>query len=237
MDGYERERNGLLAQIAAVAAETARATGLRAFDARVMAAMATVPRHEFVLPADRPFAWSNRPLPIRFSQTISQPFIVALMTQLLALDPEDHVLEVGTGCGYQTAVLATLARHVYSIELEPELAASAAARLERLGYHNVDIRTGDGAMGWPETSPFDAVIVTACAREVPPALVAQLRPGGRLVLPLTTPTGQELMLIEKGRDDGDLETKPNDLPLTVRSVLRVAFVPLREQREDDALLN
>jgi protein-L-isoaspartate(D-aspartate) O-methyltransferase len=204
-------------EIAAEARYSASYTGLGAFDPRVMAAMETVPRHEFVPPGERDCAWINRPLSIGHGQTISQPFIVALMSTLLQPRPEDAVLEVGTGCGYQAAILAGLVARVYTIELVAELAADAAARLKRLGYDNVEVRAGDGAKGWPEHGPFDGIIVTAGAPEIPPALVEQLKPGGRLVIPVNVAMGQELVVVTR-LENGGIESRP---------VLPVAFVPLR----------
>lgn len=207
----------LIAEIAQDARETARWTGREQFDPRVLRALRKVRRGAFVPDAVVSHAWVNAPLPIGHGQTISQPFIVALMTELLDLRPEDHVLEVGTGSGYQAAVLAELAGMVCSIEVIPELAARAAKVLAAEGYGRVALRTGDGALGWPERAPFDAIIVTAAAREVPPSLLAQLRPGGRLVIPVGEAYGdQELRLLSKDPEGH----------VTSRSVLSVAFVPL-----------
>jgi protein-L-isoaspartate(D-aspartate) O-methyltransferase len=185
---------------------------------RVAAALARVPRHAFVRPEDEDFAYDDRPLPIGHGQTISQPTVVAMMTELARPGPDDAVLEIGTGCGYQTAVLAELARHVWSIELVPELARDASARLARLGYANVSVRAGDGWAGWPEHAPYAAVVVTAGAAEVPPPLVEQLAPGGRLVIPVDAGAfGQDLLIIEKDAAGA----------LRRRSIAPVAFVPLR----------
>jgi protein-L-isoaspartate(D-aspartate) O-methyltransferase len=198
-------------------ARTAEYTGKSTLSERVMAQMAAVPRHEFVIPQERSRAYLNTALPIGHGQTISQPLIVALMTDFLDPQPGDVMLEVGTGSGYQAAVLAGLVRQVYSIEIIPELAREAAEVLQRLGYANVSVRAGDGYLGWPEHAPFDGIVVTAAADGVPPPLVEQLKPGGRLVIPLESPGGyQELMVIEK-RDDGSTSS---------RSVLPVRFVPL-----------
>ncbi len=191
--------------------------GRDAFAPRVMAAMAEVPRHLFVPEGDRDQAYANGPLPIGWGQTISQPYIVALMTDLLACGPGDRVLEIGTGSGYQAAVLSRLVGQVYSLEIIPQLATAAAARLARLGYANVRVRQGDGHHGWPEQAPFDGILVTAAARAIPPALVAQLRPGARLVIPVGRPYAhQDLLLLEKGPDGA----------LSLTEVLGVAFVPL-----------
>jgi protein-L-isoaspartate(D-aspartate) O-methyltransferase len=191
--------------------------GKDAFDPRVMAAMAEVPRHEFVPELERTCAYANGPLPIGHGQTISQPYIVALMTDLLGCSPGARVLEVGTGSGYQAAVLSRVVGRVYSVEIVPELARDAAARLARLGYDNVTTRLGDGYNGWPEEAPFDGVLVTAAAPTVPPPLVEQLREGARLVIPVGVPYGhQELLVVEKEADGS----------VTRQRVLGVAFVPL-----------
>ncbi len=190
-------------------------------DARVLAAMGKVPRHRFVPNFLESLAYEDHPLPIGSGQTISQPYIVALMTQWEALKPGDKVLEVGTGSGYQAAVLAEITDKVFSVELRPELAKEAAARLEALGYRQVQVKAGDGYQGWAEAAPFDAILVTAAAREVPPALAAQLAEGGRLVIPLGPPgLPQTLMLYRKVR--GKLEEKAR---------LPVRFVPLVEPGE------
>ena len=185
-------------------------------DARVLAAMGRAPRHRFVPNFLESLAYEDHPLPIGSGQTISQPYIVALMTQWAALKPGDKVLEVGTGSGYQAAVLAEITDKVFSVELLPELAKEAAARLEALGYRQVQVKAGDGYQGWAEAAPFDAILVTAAARELPPALAAQLAEGGRLVIPLGPPgLPQTLMLYRKVR--GKLEEKAR---------LPVRFVPL-----------
>jgi protein-L-isoaspartate(D-aspartate) O-methyltransferase len=190
-------------------------------DPRVMEAMGSVPRHRFVPEGQEPQAYQNRPLPIGHGQTISQPYIVALMTDLLKLRKEDRVLEVGTGSGYQAAVLSVLVKAVYSIEIVKPLAEEAAQRLTRLGYANVQVRAGDGYGGWPEHAPFDAIMVTAGAPHVPPALVEQLKPGGRMVIPVGPASAiQSLMLIEK-RPDGTVAE---------REVIPVRFVPLTRER-------
>jgi protein-L-isoaspartate(D-aspartate) O-methyltransferase len=182
-------------------------------DPRVLAAMANIPRHRFVPLALASLAYHDAPLPIGFGKTISQPFMVAVMTDLLAPLPSDTVLEVGTGLGYQTAVLARLADQVWSVEVVEELALEAEARLTRLGCANVDIRVGDGSRGWVEHAPFDKILVAAAAEVVPPALVEQLRPGRRMVLPLGGEEAQALTLLEK--DDRDR--------LSPRQVLPVRF--------------
>ena len=186
-------------------------------DTATLRAMLAVPRHEFVPAELRANAYADFPLPIGHGQTISQPYIVAFMTAQLRLTPRSRVLEVGTGSGYQAAVLAEIAGEVYTIEILPPLAQEAAARLQRLGYGRVHVRTGDGYNGWPEAAPFDAVIVTAAAGFVPPPLVEQLRPGGRMVIPVGEVGGvQELMLVEKAADGRT----------TTRTLIPVRFVPL-----------
>ena len=184
-------------------------------DAAVLAAMRRVPRHEFVPAGQRAFAYEDRPLPIGEGQTISQPFIVGAMTELLQVKPGQRVLEIGTGSGYQAAVLAELGVEVYTIEIVEPLAASAKATLARLGYKNVHVRAGDGYVGWPEVAPFDAIIVTAAPPRVPQPLIDQLKPGARLVVP-EGEREQELVVYEKSRDG------------TVRrtSVIPVRFVPM-----------
>jgi protein-L-isoaspartate(D-aspartate) O-methyltransferase len=171
--------------------------GKSAFDPRVMAAMGRVPRHFFVPVQLAPVACQDSPLPIGFDKTISQPFICALMADLLALEPHHAVLEVGTGLGYQAAVLSELAARVWSVEIVEELANEAEMRLEKLGYGTVTVRVGDGTRGWPEHAPFDRILVTASALRPPPALIEQLRPGGRLVMPIGPPEVQRLTVIDK----------------------------------------
>lgn len=186
-------------------------------NSRVLAALRRVPRDRFVPEGERARAFENRPLPIGCGQTISQPYIVGYMTQALDIRPKERVLEIGTGCGYQTAVLAELTDEVYSIEIVQELASRARERLERLGYTTVRTRVGNGREGWPEEAPFDAIIVTAAGEEVPPALVDQLNRGGRLIMPVgKSPAAQELVLVQKN-DAGRVRTE---------SLLPVRFVPL-----------
>lgn len=192
-------------------------TGRAWLSPRVAAALAKVRREAFVAPTAQRLAYENRPLPIGHGQTISQPFIVALMTELLDLDPGDKVLEVGTGSGYQAAVLAELAGTVCSIEVIPALAAGAAQALAAEGYGRVLLRTGNGALGWPEQAPFDAIIVTAGTPRIPPALIAQLRPGGRMVIPVGAHHGEQSLV---------LLTKDQAGQVTRRDLLPVAFVPL-----------
>ncbi len=178
---------------------SARELGKPALDPRVLEALGRVPRHRFVPEMLQPFAYNNSPLPIGFDKTISQPFIVAVMTDLLELEPHSRVLEVGTGLGYHAAVLAELVERVWTVEIIEELAASAEERLAALGYGNVEIRVGDGSQGWPEFAPFDRILVTAAAEFVPAALLQQLAPGGRMVLPTGVPDDQKLSVVEKDR--------------------------------------
>jgi protein-L-isoaspartate(D-aspartate) O-methyltransferase len=219
-DAYETQRKRMVEEIAALARETQFETGRAALAGRVMAAVAKVPRHEFVPDSERRNAYANWPLPIGHGQTISQPFIVALMTDLMEVRPGARVLEVGTGSGYQAAVLAELAGTVYTVEIVEPLALDAQERLTRLDYRNVMTKVGDGYRGWPEQAPFDAIMVTAAPREVPQPLIDQLRPGGRLVVPVGgQASGQALLLIEK-QPDGTI---------TRRNVLAVRFVPLTDK--------
>ena len=191
--------------------------GRKGLSPRVLAVMGELPRDAFVPEDLRAVAYDDRPLPIGWGQTISQPYIVALMTDLLAVEPDHVVLEVGTGSGYQAAVLARLARRVYSIEIVPALADAAGERLARLGFDTVSVRSGDGWHGWEEAAPFDGIVVTAAAAGIPPPLIRQLKPGGRMVIPVGGPFFvQQLMLVEKA----------NDGSLRSRQLLPVRFVPL-----------
>ncbi len=212
------DQKRMMRDIEAEVAFTRGVIGKEALDERVMEVMGRVPRHEFVSSDLRSIAYHNGPLPIGHGQTISQPYIVALMTDLLGPRPDDVILEIGTGSGYQTAVLASLVRQVYSMEIVAALAKDAADRLRELGYSNVECRAGDGYNGWLEHAPYDGIMVTAAAPTIPRPLVKQLKPGGRMVLPVGRPYGyQELTLVEKS---GDGER------VTTREVLGVAFVPL-----------
>ncbi|MEX2452143.1 MAG: protein-L-isoaspartate(D-aspartate) O-methyltransferase [Rhodospirillales bacterium] len=216
-DRYTKERARLLEEIAEGARETAALTGRARFSDRVMRAIAAVPRHEFVAADQQAYAYFNRPLSIGRGQTISQPFIVAVMTELLDLEPGDSVLEVGTGCGYQAAVLAELVERVYSVETIAALATAARERLEALGYDTVDIRIGDGFEGWPEKAPFDAIIVTAAPTEIPGTLIEQMKPGGRLVIPIGPQHDSQTLFRCVKESDGRL---------SAQRILPVAFVPM-----------
>ena len=219
----------MVAEIAAEVAATHIWLGKEALDSRVMVALERVPRHDFIPAANRDQAYDNRPQPIGHGQTISQPYIVAVMTDMAALGPGDRVLEVGTGCGYQTAVLAELAARVYSIEVVPELARAAAERLRRLGYTNVETHTGDGAQGWTGQAPFDAIVVTAAAwHRIPPALIEQLTPGGRLVIPVDRSRSAARYPFKDQQQDLLLVTKDTKGKTSERKMLPVAFVPLIE---------
>lgn len=219
-DAYARERKRMMDDITALTRETRLETGRAALGDRVMAAMTKVPRHEFVPADQKRNAYANRPLPIGMGQTISQPFIVALMTDLMGVKPGDRVLEIGTGSGYQAAVLGELAGAVYTIEIVEPLGREAADRLNRLGYRNVVTKIGDGYQGWAEHAPFDAIMVTAAPRDVPQPLIDQLKPGGRLVVPVGGQgAGQALLVIEKHPDG----------KITRREVLGVRFVPLTDK--------
>ena len=191
-------------------------------DGRVMDAMKTVPRDTFVPDNMKSAAFDNGPLPIGHGQTISQPYIVALMTDLLEPEEDDVILEIGTGSGYQTAILSLLCKQVYSMELVDVLREAASNRLHKLGYQNIETCTGNGYLGWPEHAPYDGIIVTAAAPYIPPALIEQLKPGAHMVIPVGMPMmHQELMLLTK-----DMQGKTS-----TRSVLGVAFVPLRESTD------
>jgi protein-L-isoaspartate(D-aspartate) O-methyltransferase len=220
-DAYARQRAAMVAEIAALAGATGRETGRPVFSERVMAAIGKVPRHLLVPPEQVPYAYENRPLPIGHGQTISQPYIVALMTDLLDPKPGDVVLEIGTGSGYQAAVLAELVAKVYTIEIVEPVGRRAAEDLRRLGLTNVVTRIGDGYDGWPEAAPFDAIVVTAAAPAIPQPLLDQLKPRGRLVIPVGTAwQTQQLLVIDK-RADGST---------TTRRTIPVRFVPLTRSR-------
>lgn len=192
-------------------------TGKKALDDKVMQVMAKVPRQEFIPESQWRFAYQNRPLPIGAGQTISQPYIVALMTDLAKVGKESIVLEVGTGSGYQAAVLGELVNHVYSIEIIEELGLRAKHTLQRLGYRNIDVRIGNGYKGWPEHAPFDAILVTAAPEKIPATLIEQLKPGGRLVIPVGERYGTQLLKVMEKDASGEL---------TEHDVLPVGFVPM-----------
>ena len=214
---FDAARKAMIGEIRETTRYTSDYTGKKAIDDRVMAAMAKVPRHEFIPESWWPHAYENRPLPIGAGQTISQPYIVALMTDLAGIDKDSVVLEVGTGSGYQAAVLAEIANHVYTIEIIGELGLRAKNTLQRLGYSNIDVRIGDGYNGWPEHAPFDAILVTAAPEKIPAPLIDQLKSGGRLVIPVGERYGtQQLKVL----------TKDAAGTLTERDVLPVGFVPL-----------
>ena len=207
----------MMADIRAEALAAAPWTGSSTISTKVLEAMAQIPRHNFVPTASISAAYDNTPLPIGHGQTISQPYIVALMTDLLRPHPQQVVLEVGAGSGYQAAVLSRLVKQIYTLEIVATLAQQAAERLTRLGYNNVEVIRGDGHAGLPQHAPYDAIIVTAAPQQVPQPLIEQLKPGGRMVIPVGGPFyGQDLLLIEKG-EDGKISTT---------TVLPVAFVPL-----------
>jgi protein-L-isoaspartate(D-aspartate) O-methyltransferase len=216
-DDFAAARHRMLADIDDTVAVTRREIGRAALAPEVMAAMGRVPRHEFVPDELRARAYANRPLPIGHGQTISQPYIVALMTDLIELKPDSVVLEIGTGSGYQAAVLAELADRVYTMEIVEPLGLEAKARLARLGYDNVQVKLADGYHGWPEKGPFHAIVVTAAASHIPPPLVAQLRPGAKLVIPVGERFSvQHLLVVHKQQDE----------TVVVRQILPVRFVPL-----------
>ena len=199
-------RQHMVLEIAAQTVLAGERIGKYNLDARVMEIMGKVPRHEFVPVELQPYAYLNRPLPIGFDKTISQPFIVALMTDMLEIRKEDVVLEIGTGLGYQAAVLAELAQKVYSVEIIEALARQAAKRLGRAGYTNVDVRVANGSYGLPEHAPYDKVMVTAAPDLIPPALINQLKPGGRMMIPAGLSDNQQLILVEKSAN-GRLSTR------------------------------
>ena len=221
-DHYEADRRALIRAIEKDVRDTARYLNRRELDARVLRALDKVPRHEFVPPQDRALAYENLPLPIGHGQTISQPYIVAVMTDLVEPAVGCRALEVGTGSGYQAAVLSRLCETVHTLEIIEPLGTSARQRLAQLGYRNVSVRIADGYHGWEEHAPYDVIVVTAVASHIPPPLLQQLKPGGRMVVPVGTRfTAQELVLVNKdtvGR-------------ITTRQVLPVSFVPLTGEHE------
>ena len=216
-EDFARERKNMMAEIRETVRYTRDYTGKKSLDEGVMAVMARIPRHEFIPEGLWRYAYENRPLPIGDGQTISQPYIVALMTDLAAVGKDSIVLEVGTGSGYQAAVLAELVKHVYTIEIIEQLGTRAKDTLQRLGYGNISVRIGDGYNGWPEHAPFDAILVTAAPEKIPAPLIEQLKPGGRLVIPVGEHYGTQLLKVIEKDASGTL---------TEHDVLPVGFVPL-----------
>ena len=213
----DRALDFLLEEIREEVGATRHLTGCPRLDDRVVDALRQVPRHAFVPDELQPRAYANHPLPIGHGQTISQPYIVALMTELIRPRPDDVVLEIGTGSGYQAAVLSRLVKQVYSMEIVAALARDARTRLQGLGYDNIEVRTGNGRLGWPEHAPYDAILVAAAASRIPSALIEQLKPGGTLVIPVGNPQeAQDLWVL--GKNASGLVKKKRVLP--------VAFVPL-----------
>ena len=216
-DQYEEARRKMVRAIEADVRETSFYINRKSLDPRVMTVMGTVARHKFVPPSEQSWAYANQPLPIGHGQTISQPYIVALMTDLISIDPGDKVLEIGTGSGYQAAVLAEMGAEVFTIEIIGPLAVEAAKRLEKLGSDRVKTRQGDGYYGWEEEAPFDAIVVTAAAGHIPPPLIRQLKPGGVMVIPVGSRfMVQQLVLVAKDSAGS----------VTTRQMLPVRFVPL-----------
>lgn len=216
-DMFRQQRHALVDIIKYDVLRTRDFLNQESLDDRVLDALRKAPRHEFVPDSQRPYAYQNRPLPIGYGQTISQPYIVAVMTDLLKLKKTDRTLEIGTGSGYQAAILAELADSVYSIEIIEPLAKQAATNLKQAGYDAVHTRTGDGYYGWEEAAPFDGIVVTAVASHIPPPLIKQLKPGGRMIIPVGAPfMTQYLVLVSKDADE----------KVTTRQILPVSFVPL-----------
>lgn len=216
-DVFQKQRQELVSKIKDEVAMTSDFLGQGSVDERVLDSIRKVPRHEFVSEDQRPYAYENRPLPIGYGQTISQPYIVAVMTELLKPKKTDRVLEIGTGSGYQAAILAELVDSVYTIEIVEELGATAAQNLKRTGHNTVNTRIGDGYYGWETAAPFDSIIVTAVASHIPPPLIKQLKPGGRMIIPVG---GQFMMQYLT------LVLKDSDNKVTTRQILPVRFVPL-----------
>ena len=216
-DRFAVQRQEMVREIRQNVEDTSVYIGRQALNERVMTVMGTVPRHEFVRPSTQSSAYENRPLPIGYGQTISQPYIVALMTDLVDPQDQDTVLEIGTGSGYQAAILSELVKKVYTIEIVEALGRSASKRLQALGYNNIETRIGDGYYGWPERGPFDAIVVTAASSHIPPPLVQQIKPGGVMLIPVGSQFQvQQLTLV----------TKDEKGSVTTRQILPVRFVPL-----------
>ena len=214
---FTAQRQQMVREIRQNVEDTSLYIGKQALNERVMSVMGTVPRHEFVPASSQSSAYENRPLSIGHGQTISQPYIVALMTDLVDPGEEDTVLEIGTGSGYQAAILSALVKKVYTIEIVEALGLSASQRLQKLGYDNVETRLGDGYYGWPEQGPFDAIVVTAASSHIPPPLVQQIKPGGIMLIPVGSQFQvQQLTLVKKDKTGG----------IITRQVLPVRFVPL-----------
>jgi protein-L-isoaspartate(D-aspartate) O-methyltransferase len=220
-DPFEKLRQQMIAEIATEAALTVGNTGRASFSDRVMRVIGSMPRHEFVPVELQPYAYLNRPLPIGYEKTVSQPFIVALMTDLLAPEAGNVVLEVGAGAGYQAAILAELSKRVYTVDIIEELAQGAQRRLKRLGYENVEVGVKNGYYGWPEHAPYDRIMVTAASDLIPPPLLAQLKPGGRMVIPTGIPDKQTLTLVEKSAAGS----------LSAREILPVRFSEMEDPGE------
>jgi len=219
-DHFRDSREQMIRLIEADVRHTSNYLKQSSLDTHVLDAMRKVPRHEFVPPPMIDKAYQNRPLPIGHGQTISQPYIVAIMTDLLDIEPDQRILEIGTGSAYQAAVLAEIGTRVWSIEIIPPLGQQAKTRLQRLGYNGVELRIGDGYYGWPGQADFDAIIVTAAANHIPPPLLKQLKAGGKMIIPVGSPyTTQQLILITRGENN----------EFVTRQVLPVRFVPLTGQ--------
>lgn len=220
-DDYARKREDMTRAIEADVRATSLYLNKETLDPRVMQAINTVPRHALVPIRQRPYAYLNRPLPIGYGQTISQPYIVAIMTDLLNLHPEHKILEVGTGSGYQAAILSQLVRQVYTIEIVEALGKRAKKDLTELGYNNIELRIGDGYYGWKQNAPFDGIVVTAAASHIPPPLIQQLKSGGRMIIPVGSNfLTQQLLLVIKNAEGN----------VTTRQILPVRFVPLTGKR-------
>ncbi len=216
-DDFSSARKDMVNEILLDVKRTELSTGKDSLNSRVVDALYGVPRHNFVRPGDEKYAYENRPLRIGYGQTISQPYIVAIMTELLDINAGDKILEIGTGSGYQAAILSVLAKSVFTIEIIEPLAKQARIRLSRMGFDNVQVRLADGYYGWQEEAPFDAIVVTAAATHIPAPLLNQLKPGGKMVAPVGSQFfTQQLMLIERSLD-GTVRT---------RQILPVSFVPL-----------